>query len=323
MLLILTNSEDVTASFLVPILEKAGVVFLRLDTDKLLPRVSFSYRVGRPVLQINGRSIEPKEITSIWYRRPEALKSAQFDGSPEGKYALTEWTEFTECFFAHISRDKWMNHPAANAGASRKLEQLTTAISFGFSVPDTLVTQVPDELKAFHQKHRGRIIVKPVSTGYVERPTDEKDSLVYTNRVFEKHLEDLSDLSVCPAFFQQCIDKEYDVRITTVDDDVHAVALFAADESGSQRCDIRRNNMTDVRYKSIELPAEVRNGIRSLMKHYGLRFSAIDMAVTTEGKWCFFEVNANGQWAWLDQCAGTNIAKSFVSSFSTQDGHDQ
>jgi glutathione synthase/RimK-type ligase-like ATP-grasp enzyme len=318
MLLVLTNSQDVTAAFLTTSLEKAGIPFLRLDTDQLVPRVSFSYRVGSPALKVDGRWLGPDEVTNIWYRRPEALKSPQFDATPEGKYALAEWTEFTECFFSHVPRAKWMNHPAANAGASRKLEQLTTAKSLGFSVPDSLVTQEPDDLLAFYTKHGQRIIVKPVSTGYVERAEAQQDSLVYTNQVLEEHLKDLSDLKVCPAFFQQCIQKDYDVRITSVDDDLHAVALFASDDSGAQRCDIRRNNMADVRYKGIELPTAVENGISRLMKHYGLRFSAIDMAVTSEGNWCFFEINANGQWAWLDQCAGTNIAGSFVKSFSHQ-----
>jgi hypothetical protein len=316
MLLVLTNSQDVTASFLCARLKEADIPFLRLDTDQLVPQISFSYRVGSPALKVDGEWIGPDEITNIWYRRPEVLKSPQFDGTPEGKYALAEWTEFTECFFAHIPRGRWMNHPAANARASRKLEQITTAKSLGFSVPDTLVTQEPDDLVSFYKANEKRIIVKPVSTGYVERPMAQQDSLVYTNRVLEEHLKDLSDLKVCPALFQQCIQKDYDVRITSVDDDVHAVALFASDDSGSQRCDIRRNNMVDVRYKSIELPEVVKNGISNIVKHYGLRFSAIDMAVTNKGEWCFFEINANGQWAWLDQCAGTNIAGSFVRSFS-------
>jgi hypothetical protein len=316
MLLILTNSEDATASFLVPLLEEACIPFLRLDTDALIPRISFSYRAGKPELRVDGRWIEADEITNIWYRRPEILKDAQFDASSEGKYARSEWTEFVECFFAHVPRDKWMNHPASNAGASRKLEQLSTAASLGFLLPDTMVTQEPSELTAFYEKHDRKVIVKPISNGYVERGADQRDSLIYTNRVLDEHLKDLADLSHCPAFFQQFIEKSYDVRITTVDGDIHAVALFAADKSGGQRCDIRRNNMLDVIYKQIELPERIRQAAASLLRHYNLRFSAIDMAVATSGEWYFFEVNPNGQWAWLDSSAGTRIGSSFVKSFS-------
>ncbi|MEJ0000912.1 MAG: hypothetical protein WDO13_18140 [Verrucomicrobiota bacterium] len=135
MLLILTNSEDATASFVTPRLEKAGLPFLRFDTDYLIPRISLSYSAGAPALKVDGRWIGPEEISNIWYRRPEVLKDTQFDGSPEGKYARSEWTEFVECFFAHVPLEKWMNHPASNAGASRKLEQLSTARSLGFWFP--------------------------------------------------------------------------------------------------------------------------------------------------------------------------------------------
>ena len=316
MLFILTNSGDVTASFLIPELEKARIPFLRLDTDRLISRTSLSYRTGTPALKVDDQWFGADEITNIWYRRPEALKTPQFDDSPEGKYALSEWTEFIECFFAHVPRARWMNHPAFNAGASRKLEQLTAARGLGFLVPDTLVTQEPSDLKAFYEKHEGKVIVKPISNGYVERPANQHDSLIYTNRVLDEHMEDLTNLSVCPALFQQFIQKAYDVRITTVDAETHAVALYAADKAGAQRCDVRRNNMSDVTYKVIGLPENVKQGIRNLMKNYNLRFSAIDMAVTDRGEWYYFEVNPNGQWAWLDQSAGTKISESFIKSFS-------
>ena len=322
MLFILTNSQDATASFLVPFLEKGGVPFVRFDTDLILPRTAFAYRSGEPILRIDNDRYEPDDVAGIWYRRPEQLKHDRFDGSPEAKYTQAEWTEFIENFFAHVPKHKWVNHPSCNAAASRKLEQLTAAAALGFGIPDTLVTQEPSALREFYDRHQGRIIAKPVSTGYIERPGEQSDSLIYTNRVLEEHLRNLNDLAVCPTLFQEFIDKAYDVRITVMDEDVHAVALFAEDGSGSQRCDIRRNNMSDVTYSKIELPDHVRAGIVRLMARYGLRFAAVDMAVSAAGQWFFFEVNPNGQWAWLDTSAGTNIAESFVKSFSAASGKE-
>jgi glutathione synthase/RimK-type ligase-like ATP-grasp enzyme len=320
MLFILTNSQDATASFLIPALEKSGVSFIRLDTDCLLPRIALSYRPGKPAIRIDNRWHEADAVSNLWYRRPEPLKDLRFDSSPESKYTRSEWTEFIECFFAHVPKEKWVNHPSCNVAASRKLEQLTTATKLGFPVPDTLVTQDPGELRAFYQQHQGQLIVKPLASGYVEREGEESDSLIYTNRVLDRHLEDLNDLVHCPTLFQQFIRKECDVRITVMDSDIHAVELRASDKPGEQRCDIRRNNMSDVSYRQISLPAAVKNGIRKLLTHYGLRFAAIDMAVSTRGEWFFFEVNPNGQWAWLDITGRMNIAASFVKSFSESSG---
>jgi glutathione synthase/RimK-type ligase-like ATP-grasp enzyme len=316
MLFILTNSQDATVSHLTPALEKAKIPFLRLDTDNLTSRISISYDLTKAAIEIFGQWYQAQDVGAVWYRRPEKLKDDRFDDSPESQYALEEWTEFIECFFAHVPKARWMNHPSYNTIASRKLEQLTTAVTIGFSVPDTLATQDSDKLREFFEHHQGQVIVKPLSSGYVDRAGKEKDSLIYTNRVTASHLDDLSDLSLCPALFQQFIQKAYDVRITVVDADIHSVKLVATDESGGQRCDIRRNNMSDVAYEAVSLPMDIESKIRKLTSHYSLRFAAIDMAVSKSGEWYFFEVNPNGQWAWLDMTAGTNISASLVKSLS-------
>src|ERR1017187_3224612 len=111
MLFILTNSQDATASFLLPFLEKNGVLFVRFDTDLILPRTAFAYTRGVPTLKVNSDRYEPGDISHIWYRRPEQLKHHGFDASPEGKCAQAEWTEFVENFFAHVPKPKWVNHP--------------------------------------------------------------------------------------------------------------------------------------------------------------------------------------------------------------------
>ena len=315
MLLVLTNSADATASFLLPILDEAGIPFCRLDTDTLVSKIKFTYRLGQATITLDGHLLQPQDVHAIWYRRPQTIKHAQFDSTPEGDYVRAEWSEFLECFFAHVPREKWVNHPSCNAVASRKLEQLTTAATLGFKVPDTLVTQRPEELQHFYREHHGQVIIKPISTGYIERKGEDKDSLIYTNRVLRSHLDNLDDLANCPALFQKFIQKKNDVRITVVGNDIHAVSLVASDPSGEQRCDIRRNNMADVIYGLVTLPEKVRQSIRRLMRHYKLQFGAIDMVVSVSGEWYFLEINPNGQWAWLDQTGGTNIGASFVRKF--------
>ena len=76
--------------------------------------------------------------------------------------------------------------------------------------------------------------------------------------------------------------------------------------------------MVDVSYQPISLPPTVHQSIRDLMRHYKLRFGAIDMAITPNDDWVFFEINPNGQWAWLDLTAGTSIAESFISAFKSK-----
>lgn len=315
MLLILTNSQDATANYLVPILVASNIPLVRLDTDKLLGYTSISYRPGNPILTVGADRLLPQHVRNIWYRRPEHLSDERFSDSPEGRYAINEWSEAIEGFLAHVPKSRWMNHPSANALASHKVEQLTTAKSFGLLIPDTLVTQDAAEARAFFDRHDAHVVVKPMSNGYIVRD-GQNDSLIYTNRVERHHLDLAHDLIHCPTLFQQLIRKRCDVRITVVEDALHAVELRAKDEDGFQRCDIRRNNMSDVQYTETKLPQTVGTLLRRFVTHYGLRFAAIDMVIDLDGEWYFLEVNPNGQWAWLDIAAGMTIGNSFVKAFA-------
>jgi Prokaryotic glutathione synthetase, ATP-grasp domain len=316
MLLILTNSQDATAEFLVPVLYRQGIDFLRFDTDRSVQATRLGYQAGRPILSLGGRQFSPDDFRNVWYRRPGKLCHEVFGDSGDGAFAYGEWAEALEGFLAHIPMERWMNYPAHNVAASHKIEQLTTARALGLTAPATLMTQDADELCAFYAEQDGKVVAKPMASGYVKSAKGEVCSLVYTNRVRPLHLQNLSDVSACPTLFQQYIEKQHDVRITIVDGYVHAVALIAREPDGRQRCDVRRNNMADVSYRTVSVPSEVERGLTALAAYYSLRFAAIDMAVGKDGNWYFFEVNPNGQWAWLDEAGVTDIAATFVKAFA-------
>ena len=106
------------------------------------------------------------------------------------------------------------------------------------------------------------------------------------------------------------------MRITVVDFHLCAAELLVTDGDGKQRCDVRRNNMDDVRYQRLPLPEDIEGKLRRLTEHYCLRFAAIDMVIDTMGRWFFLEINPNGQWAWLDLVGGMDLANHFIESFA-------
>lgn len=322
MLLIITNSCDTTANYLADKLRHASVRFLRFDTDKCLDTLRLSYRNSGPSFSIDGSLFAPEEFTNVWYRRPERLRLSNVENSPESEFTLDEWSAALEGFFAHIPVNRWMNHPAHEAVASHKLHQLSRAQELGFTIPDTLVTQEPSDLKEFYLLHDGRVIVKPMSNGHIERKGNGLDSLIFTNRIRPADILSCQELSICPTLFQAEIQKRSDVRITVVDDSIHAVELIAIDNDGMQRCDIRRNHMEDVSHATIHPPLFLQERILALVRSYGLRFAAIDMAIDNLGEWVFFEINPNGQWAWMDLKGTTDIASSFVIAFNRMESRN-
>lgn len=315
MILVVTGSDDSTADYLCRRLERDRIPFVRFDTDADLPGVECSFDGRGPKLRLSDRSLEPPDVTHVWFRRPKPIKLV-FDASPaELRHAAQEWSEAIEGFLAHIPEQRWINHPSRNANASHKLEQLSRARSHGLSTPDTIVTQRADALREFWSLCAGQIVVKPIACGFIERPAPDSNSLIYTSDVQLADLEDLSSLGNCPTLFQRRINKVDDVRVTVVDDDLVAVSLKAND-AGHQRTDIRRDNMADVTYSIRTMPTDVRAAMLALVRGYGLRFAAIDFVIDVNDHWYFLEVNPNGQWAWLDLVGASDIASFFVRSFS-------
>jgi hypothetical protein len=313
MLLILTTSTDVTADYLEKRLNDAGVPLIRLDTDTCTEHLRVHYTHDRsPSLRIGDHVLRPVDVTDVWLRRPKEIRVA-IEGDPtERAHVANEWGEAVEGFLAHVPVDRWMNHPIRNVVASHKLEQLTRAHRFGLTIPATLVTQERDELETFWRTTHGRVIAKPLFSGYLERPNGSVAS-VYTNRVGEEQLSS-GAIDACPTLFQEEIAKCFDVRVTVVDERLTAVAMRRS-IAGAQILDVRRDNMEGVEYEVIPMPRDTETQLRTLLHSYGLRFAAIDFAVTSDGSWVFFEINPNGQWAWLDLDGVTAIWKDFVHAF--------
>jgi glutathione synthase/RimK-type ligase-like ATP-grasp enzyme len=315
MLLILTSSADATATYLANRLSMSRVPFVRIDTDTCVDKVRIRYTVKEgPTLEVSGTTLRAADVTALWLRRPREIAILIDRDRAERAHVADEWADAVEGFLAHVAVDRWMNHPTHNMRASHKVEQLTRAAAMGLGVPKTLVTSSQDDLRAFWHEHDGRVITKPLSGGYLERPNGTVGS-IYTNRVLRTHIE-TEPLVPCPTLVQEEIDKEYDVRVTIIDDRITAVALRRVID-GAQIIDIRRDNMENVEYVRCDIPVEVEIALRRVVRSYELRFAAIDFAVTPTGEWVFFEINPNGQWAWLDIAGATTLWLDFVHAFSS------
>lgn len=316
MLLVITKSRDVTADYLCGRLAEHAIEFRRLDTDGCLERISLSYSNSTPVLRYKTEEWAAGDFTHVWFRRPLPLTLGIEMEDAERAHTLAEWSEALEGFLGHIPLEAWMNHPSLNVRASHKMEQLSRAARFGLVVPPTIVSQDAERVRSFFwDECDGRMIVKPLASGYLERQSPSDDTVIYANRVSESELNDLGLVSRCPTLFQREVAKRMDVRLCVVDDRV-AAAGMVADEAGVQVLDIRRPNVRDVKYVKVVPPPEVESALLCLVRSYGLRFAAVDMAVADDGHWVFFEINPNGQWAWLDISGGFDVARLFVQSFS-------
>jgi hypothetical protein len=312
---VLTNSRDETADFLTAKLQELEFRFVRLDTDRLPNTVSLSATHSSSRLVVAGEEYTADSFSHVWLRRPQPLVIELSSDRAENSHTKQEWSAAIEGWLARIPTYRWINHPAANATASYKIEQLFRASQMGLRVPDTLVTQSSNEATKFYYSHDGAIVVKPITSGYIEREDPDKDTVIYTQPVTLERLGLFASCATCPTLLQERINKKQDIRVIIVDEDVHAVALTTAKANTAQPVDVRENNFIDIAYSPTKLPDVIKALIRDYVRSYNLRFAAIDMAVDDRDRWIFFELNPNGQWAWLDLAGAANIVESFIRAF--------
>lgn len=309
--LILTNSADTTSDYLCDELLSSGINFIRFNTDQHCRKAILTYKNETPNLQWADISLYPSQVSAVILRRPEMPETRLQGDYHTKKHVAGEWSEALEGFLAHIDEKLWVNHPSRNCMASHKIEQLTRAKNSGLRIPATLVSNHQATIKNFIHS-QGEVIVKPLASGFIER--ENGDSIIYTQSFQRHHYHLLEKNLDCPVLFQKRVHKALDVRVTALDKKLIAVGMKADGSDGIQRLDIRRNNMIDVEYSVIDIPPIVSTSIKFLLDGYHLRFAAIDFCITNAGEWYFFEINPNGQWAWLDIYANAGISKAFTKT---------
>jgi glutathione synthase/RimK-type ligase-like ATP-grasp enzyme len=266
---------------------------------------------GDHELRIGEASHQLAEFPAVWYRRPVAPRPAP--GGP----GLDEWaTRESEEALRGLWRSHeafWVNHPDDNRRAEFKQAQLLLAHQIGFAVPPTLVTNSGEEAREFAASFPDGVVCKPLRLGRLIHEGEEK--LFMTSRVGKEQLEEFPEAGET-YLLQALIEKRADIRVTVIGERVFAVEIDSQCEEAS-RVDWRHGG-TKLPHTPHELPDEVAGLCLSLCAAYALHFGAIDLALCPDGGYTFFEVNPNGQWAWIEQLTGQPLSAAIADLLLSQ-----
>jgi len=194
--------------------------------------------------------------------------------------------------------------------AENKPLQLATARRLGLIIPETVVTNDPEEIRAAFVRFKGRMIVKPVRTGFVDEGAEQY--AVYTNQVMDYHLSKLESARLSPSIYQPLLDKLCDVRVTIVGKQMF-VAEIDSQSDAQASVDWRRTSNPELPHRRSCLPPKVAQATLQLMSTLGLEFAALDFVRTPNNEYIFLEVNPNGQWLWLDDQLGFGISAAVAA----------
>lgn len=233
------------------------------------------------------------EVKSIWWRRPEPHVIAADLPKAERAFARRE-TEHTFTGLWNIFDCYWMSFPPSIRRASNKIEQLQRASQLGFRVPQTLITNDPVQVQAFHERCGGQIIYKALADAIIDSGEEGSEPhVIYTTRITQDQLDVLEAVRTAPCLFQELIPKRLELRVTIIGDDMFVCEIHSQEDERTS-LDWRHYEVA-IPYKKGSLPPEVMEKCFTLVKGYGLNYSAIDLILTPSGEYVFLENNPAGQ----------------------------
>ncbi|MGI9001791.1 MAG: ATP-grasp ribosomal peptide maturase [Pseudonocardia sp.] len=294
--LVMTDRYDPTADLVVEELNRRDAPVFRFDTSEFPTALTVSAELTgkqwRGRARTARRSLDLDDISGVYYRRPTAFAFPDGMSVEERRWANVQ----ARLGFGGLlaSLEPWLNHPHRIGYAEYKPVQLRTAVAAGLLVPRTLVTNEPDTARAFVSEV-GEAICKPFS-GTTAVTDTEGPHQVFATRVTP---EQAGDPSVAHSMhlFQQWVPKDYEVRLTVVDDQFFAARIDA--RTAAATVDWRADYHA-LDYTAVTTPKFVRTRVTELLRRLGLRFGAMDFVVAPDGEWWFLECNPNGQWAWIE-----------------------
>ncbi|MFD7456107.1 MULTISPECIES: ATP-grasp ribosomal peptide maturase [unclassified Streptomyces] len=300
--LVVTEPHDVTADMVISHLNRRAVPVVRFNPADIGAALTLTARFGdgsTGLLRTSSRSVDLDDVRAIYWRRPmwpgfESLSDV------DARFAAAQVRHGLGGALYALRGCRWVNHPLRNAAADYKPVQLEVACRLGFRVPPTLVTNNLDQARQFIHQH-GQVVHKTLRwTSY------ERDGVGLTSWAEPVREEELDDtVSITPHLFQARVDKVADLRVLIVGRRVFAVRIT---------CDLLdwRKDYSSHTYDVVHLPDRLAGALRTYLDHYGLSSGSFDLAVDRDGEPHWLELNPNGQWGWLEERTGLEMAAAFA-----------
>ncbi len=238
-------------------------------------------------LRVDGREVALAEVTAVYARplvpRPSDPSAAARARAEAFGEAFVTWLDSASALV--------VNRPRAMESNASKPYQAQLIARAGFAVPETLVTNDPDEVLDFRRAH-GRIVFKSLSgIRSIVRELGDAD------------LPRLPLLATLPVQFQRYLPGR-DVRVHVVGEETFAAAIDST--ATDYRYAAREGARTEL--EPFPLPDEIARRCVDLTARLGLVLSGVDLRLDADGGWACFEVNPMPAYSYFESHTGLPIA---------------
>jgi MvdC family ATP-grasp ribosomal peptide maturase len=321
--LILTHSGDFfTVDRVSAALARKGAKTFRFDTDLFPEKVKLvaAFANGQVTRQIkHGRRIlDGRSVRAVWARKIWLPRLApDLDPNFQG-LCVRESMAALETFLNGLTSARWINDPTRDHQAEDKLRQLRIAQEVGLSVPRTLLTNDPKQMRDFFRKVEKKMVaklLKPVSVSM-----DASSAFVHTSAVTTRDVIDGRLLRHSPMVFQERIPKALELRVAFVNG-AFFVGAIDARRSKRGQVDWRLSSPDETGWRRDAVPGDVAAKLRALMSKLDLVYGAIDLIRTPAGEYVFLEVNSGGEWGMLERDLEYPISEALARALLDREDH--
>jgi hypothetical protein len=295
---IVTLAEDFHADVVALRLRQAGARVSVIPLDRLASGGRLSWWLDPSpsglVSNTEGERVRPDDLDVLWWRRNGVPQVPESVLDPDAQRVIAHDTHAAAVgLFATGFRGAWVSDPDATYRAENKLIQLQAAQRVGLRLPRTLVSQEPDDIRAFVDELGGSVIVKTVAGAIGVALT--------ATLVDADALADSRSLAVSPAIYQEYIPGARHLRVCCFGSEVHAVAL--------------ESPTVDWRYVKglpatpCDLDPALAAQLCEVLDLLGLRMGMFDLKETDDGPPVWLEVNPQGQFLFLEGMCGIPLGR--------------
>jgi hypothetical protein len=278
--------------------DRAGVPYV-LFNQRRFAEMAMEFELSgtelRGVLHLGSQSWRLEDLFGVYTRLVDDRSLPELEGELEDSSrrrrcralheTLTSWCELTPA--------RVVNRNGSMGSNGSKPYQSQLIRENGFAVPETLITNNPERVRAFYSQHK-RLIYKSISG---------VRSIV--NLLEEKDLERLDQIRWCPTQFQAFVEGT-NVRVHTVGAHVFATAIHTS--ATDYRYATKQGSEAEL--QEFKLPDPLAERCVNLAEALGLAFAGIDLKLTPDGQVYCFEVNPSPAFSYYEAHTGQPIARA-------------
>jgi glutathione synthase/RimK-type ligase-like ATP-grasp enzyme len=318
--LIITERDDVHGHALIWALSRAGIRCDRWSISEFPDGQRTSVRIFNsslpPSFQIAGLS---QPYQSIWIRRlapPECISRSLADADVQ--MAIVQARRSAEGLRSIFSRESvWINPLDRRQTVNHKPQQLVTARKVGFPIPETLISNDPDDIRRFHSEHWGNVVCKFFTPAFWQSQAGGTVSASFTSELTTDLLDNDIAFSSCPAIYQEKLPKKSDVRVTFFGSTYQAVRIWSQ-QSSLGSVDYRSDMRFESAMEPMKMDSHFLDRCMELSSQMGLLHGSYDFVERPDGSMVFLEINEMGQFLWLEERLPQLPMLSMFAAFSLE-----